>query len=467
MLNINKIYFSLNYLGIFFVTLFLSLSFCFFIDQDYGLSVQTGMFSLSLCAGIYCFFIFRYNHFPFLLCFVLLCFLMPFLHFFEYILNNGIIFQENIFGLASCPYTKDIEIFKRSISLGVVGVIGLTLGVLFFRALKVENNTLHSKKEIKTLGCFGFVFISFLAFLLSYIYAPQLSLFKSQYAHGINLSFFSKINFNGSWQLSYSLLIVTLLDTWNDKNKRRKLIKYGIFIINFLTIVIWLQFMRGDRECFGLVLAVGILFVYKLKISKLKIMLCGIIFVLLFFVLQYIGAARSHVHRLGRLPNFKECGFSLSVGTWSGALRSPVSVVGDFYYDSMEASNGKTMLSLFLSTIPGPVSRMFNIDRPVESTRGPAWEMRYGIGGTHCSVVPYMDFKIYGVLFFHIIYGFCFAFLESLMNRPSLSKRLLYGSIFVSLPFFVWYGELSLIRGIMAWMIVYSFYLFIAKKEIR
>lgn len=462
MLNNNKIFYSVKSLGIFFVLLSLSLFFCFYLEEGGVFSVVNGMISLFVCSSVFFLLVFRYKHFPFLLCFALALFLMPFLHLLEYVFDNSIIFNNIIFGLNPCPYTQDVQVLQITLAMAIVGVLGLLLGVLLFRSFQFKH-TLNNLKHVKTFGLPVFVFISILAFFLSYIYAPQLSLFESQYAYGVNFSFFSKINFNGSWQLSYAFVILSLLDIWNDKNKRRKLIKYVIFTINFLGIVIWLQFMRGDRECFGLVVAVAVLFLLNFKVSKLKIIYCGLFFIVFVFILQYIGAARSHIHKLGRLPTLKESSFRVFAGTWSGALRSPVSVAGDFYYDAMDVSNGKTMLSLFLSIVPGPVARAFNIERPVESTHGPAWEMRYGIGGTHVIVVPYMDFKMYGVLFFLFFYGFIFSYFESLMDSSTLSKKLLYGSLFTCLPFLIWYGELSFIRGLMAWMIVYGFYLLVPK----
>lgn len=460
-----KISFSLRNLGAFYILLSISLFLCFYFDSGAVFSVESGMLGLFAIMTVFCLYSFKYAHFPFLLCFVLLLLLMPFFHFLEYIIDNSIIFNGNVFGLNVCAYVQDVVVIKRTLSLAIVGAMGLLLGVVLFRSIKVSKNIKTVLNDITTLTLPVFIFISCLALFLSYIYAPQLSLFDSDYAHGANAFLFEKINFNGSWQMSYAFMVLTLVDTWNDKNRKRKIIKYLIFAVNLFTIVFWLQFMRGDRECFGLVVAVAVLFMLKINISKLKIVICGTVFVLFVFVLQYIGAARSHIHTLGRLPSIKESKMTVATGTWSGALRTPVSVAGDTYYETRKTTQGKTVLSLFLSSIPGPLAKLFNVDRPVTGLKGPAWEMRFGIGGTHCFVVPYMDFGLYGVLFFLILYGVIFAFLESLMDYPSVNKRLLYGVLFVCLPFFIWYGELSFIRGIMSWMIVYCFYLFLPKSK--
>lgn len=454
----DKIVFSLKSASMFFCLLSLSFLFGVLTDNGFVFSIYAGMSVLVCLSALFFFHVFKYQHFPFLLCLFIVLLLMPFLHITEYLLDGTTFIKWNIFGLTACPFVRDLAVVERTLSLAIAGVMGLCLGVLLFKSFKFDA---VSKKIVvpKTFNLPVYIFVTFLCFFLSYIYAPQLSLLEADYGHGVNFSFFKKINFNGSWQLSYAFLILLLLDIWNDKVTKRRIIKYIIFTVNFFTIVLWLQFMRGDRECFGVIVAVVVLFLIKIKISKVKIITCGLLFIVFVFLLQYLGAARSQMHLLGRWPNLKESRLRICTGPWSGALRSPVSVAGDFYYEGMEEKNGRTMLSLFLTIIPGPIARAFNIERPVEGTHGPAWEMRYGIGGTHCVVVPYMDFGIYGVLFFLTLYGFIFAFIESLMDSPSMSKKLLYGCMFTCLPFFIWYGELSFIRGIMAWMIVYGFYL--------
>ena len=154
-------------------------------------------------------------------------------------------------------------------------------------------------------------------------------------------------------------------------------------------------------------------------------------------------------------------------GTWSAVLLTPLSVTGDVYYGRMKFKGGETYWQYLLSVPPGTITRALGIERPIEGTHGPAWEMRYGIGGTHAMVVPYMNFSTPGVFFVLFLYGFFTGKLERLlMTNTQVNMQLLYASIFIAAPFWFWYGEMSLIRALMSFYIVWIIYKFMPKIRI-
>ena len=52
------------------------------------------------------------------------------------------------------------------------------------------------------------------------------------------------------------------------------------------------------------------------------------------------------------------------------------------------------------------------------------------------------------------------------MNPAGVVVRVMYGTFFVLGPFWVWYGDLSLVRGVMSFMIVWPVYRLLPKHGI-
>lgn len=410
----------------------------------------------------------RYQHFPFLISFALCIFFLPFIHILEYLLNEDIVVQDLVWGLMPNIYNKDINVISRLSTVGCIGVIGLFFGIVFFQIINVRKKNLALEFGIfpYSLKWGWFSVIGFFAFFLSLMNTPLRSIFEGAYAFSDSIAFVNKINFNGAWQLSYVFLLLLHLDFLLNPKGRVKVLKAFIVAVLFFIIVFWFQLMRGDRECFGLIVAMAVMFFVNtekgLKLSKFKLCLAGSILFVFVLLFQYVGLIRSTLYT-GEIPAFK-INTDMFVGTWTSALLTPLSVVGDMYYDSMELQKGKTFLDIFLSVPPGALTNAFGVERAIEATHGPAWQMRFGIGGTHAIVVPMMNFGICGVLFVSMLYGIFFSWVESLIDSFHMFGRLLYGALFIGLPIWFWYGELSGIRAVMAAFIVYVFYVMVVDK---
>lgn len=461
-------------------TFFLKIVFLFFImlggllicnlyNHQIVFSINKTMF-LSAVFLFLSFVYAKYRHFPFLIAFFLCVFFLPFIHVLEYIANGDIVLNKSIWGLNSNIYNQDINIIRRLSTVGCVGLIGICLGVAFFQTIlgiRKKNDAVPFGVFDYSLGVEWFCVFAGFSFFLSLINTPLQSIFEGAYAFGDSMAFVNKINFNGAWQLSYIFLLVLHIDFLLQQKSKIKIIKGVIVATLFFVIVFWFQLMRGDRECFGLIVSIAVMFFINtekgLKISKLKLCIAGGVLAIFVIIFQYVGLIRSTLYT-GKIPEFK-INTDMLVGTWSSALLTPLSVVGDFYYDTMELQKGKTFLDMFLSLPPGALTNALGVERAIEATQGPAWQMRFGIGGTHAVVVPFMNFGIYGVLCVSIIYGLLFSWAESLIDYFSMFGRLFYGALFVGLPIWIWYGELSGIRSVMAAFIVYIFYIAVAKQQ--
>jgi hypothetical protein len=280
--------------------------------------------------------------------------------------------------------------------------------------------------------------------------------------------------------VSYIILIALFIDQEFMKNSTKVLILKRAFLFgSVLGIVFFHQFSRGDRECVTLLAAFAILFAVKSFQSstdavarKFYFRKVGgmLAFVgLLFLAANVVGSVRSLLSH--NLPNdvlAREIRNALAhfyAGTWSAVLLTPLSAVGDFFQGFMELRLGSTYIDNLLSLIPSPFARLFDYIRPIEGTHGPAWEMRFGIGGTHILVVPYMNFGILGVYCIMFAQAALFAWIDNeVRHNNNFSKIFLFGSLIVIGPHWYWYGDMSLVRGVMAYAITWLLYCFLALK---
>ena len=388
---------------------------------------------------------------------------LPFIHLFEYLWNENIIYNDVIWGLTANPYNQNLEIIKRLAMVGAIGAYGLVAGYLFAK-ISHNQNQQNSKVTSKTLIMPAFLVIAFIALFLSWINAPKETILTAAYSTSQNR--LAGINFNAAWVLSYTFAALLLIDTFYENDVKIRRPKIIATIISFLIIVIWLQFMRGDRESVGLIIAFIVLWLLHnkdIKFNKKNIATAICVLILIFVSLQIVGDIRStswELHRIEIRP------VNLVAGTWSASLLTPLSVVGDFYFGQMDLQWGKTYWDYTISLPPGVLTQLMGIERPIDGQGGPAWKMRYGIGGTNVTVVPFMDFGAFGVFFILMLYGLLIGFVETRIQLLSgIKPQLLYASFFISAPFWFWYGEMSLARGIMSFYLVWWIYLLLPKNK--
>lgn len=390
---------------------------------------------------------------------------LPFLHLLESnepILIDG---HEFIWGLLANPYQQEADILALTALLGVLGMAGMVAGFLSHPPPTPSRQSSSAPTHlppIRPLTLEGSCVIAGLAIVLSWSSAPMETLASAAYTASESPLQSATINFNAGWLLSHILTLILVLDHLADLPGRRRRIKAAILIATLAVIVGWFQFLRGDREAVGLLIAIGAL--YLLRRPRLKTMdlaILGISAMLLFLAVQAIGSLRSQT-----VSDWRPAAVAIPLthGTWTASLMTVLSVAGDDHFGLFECRCGDTYVDFARSATPGIMAQVLDYERPLEGTRGPAWEMRYGLGGTHAVVVPFMNFRVAGVILVLFAYGWLLARAESAAYRAlTVPRGLFYGTLVAVVPFWFWYGEMNLVRGLMACLLAWLLYLILPK----
>lgn len=385
--------------------------------------------------------------------YVLIIYAIPFVHCVEYVFSDISTFagREWIWGLKANEYERDLRIIERMAHAGAIGALALIAGMSAAGALGRRTSRIHESG--KRLRWFSFAFVALVAVALSWASAPTETIFHTSYTKSSNP--LSGTNVNAAYLLSYVFASMLAVDTMLEVRRsvrRRKVIVTALVAV---IIVVWFQFMRGDRESMGLVAALAALSLLAVPglstriFGSKRLLAAGIVVLCLIVVAQKVGTMRGSAFGKEFVEAIKVGDFSLLHGTWSAVALTPLSVVGDFERDRMSRRWGSTYIDYLLSLPPSFVAAAIGYQRPLESTRGPAWEMRYGIGGTHLMVVPYMNFGAIGIVVILGIWGLLIGRVEAFSARRSARGLLLYATFFVVGPLWIWYGDMLLVRALM------------------
>jgi len=449
-------------------------------DKPFSIPVTMFIFSAAVILGLKT----NISRFSFFTKAMVVIYALPFVHCFEYIFNQSIIYDASIWGLHSNPYNANLEIVKRMAMNGCIGLLGLLSGYLIYTIMNTGIGRHGSIRiEYTTLKLNIFILLSALCVILMALSAPSESLFLKGYTFSKSIIDKLGIRFSAMNFLSFGYAGLLFVDTLYEVNIRKRKIKYRIFATVILIVVIWFGFLRGDREWIGLLCGVLVLYILrgdagsinnfwgqlKIKIEKVKffrkraLLKCIIIFLIVFFASQILGSVRFKALpvaiREGRLKNV-----NFLSGTWSAVLLTSLSVTGDFYNGLMQPKMGRTYLDYLLSLPPGPVAQILDFERPIEKYRGPACDMRYGGGGIHVMVVPYMNFKSFGLFLVLLLYGLFIAYLEQKGSDDNAKSRFIYMCGFILGPFWFWYGDMVFIRMVMIFYIVWWTYRIFVKR---
>jgi hypothetical protein len=171
-------------------------------------------------------------------------------------------------------------------------------------------------------------------------------------------------------------------------------------------------------------------------------------------LLTEIGSVQEFVALLAALHQGGVLGVSnLLHGTWSAVLLTPLSVAGDFVNGRLDLKMGRDYLDLLLSVPPGLVTDLVGYERPIDATRGPAWEMRYGMGGTHAVVLPFMNFRMAGVVLIPALWAYLVVRYEKFaVRRVSVANLSLLVTIVLAAPHWLWYGEKNGFNALVLWL---------------
>ena len=459
----------------------------FHLDIFFPVYISSTIFVVTMLHLYYLFKKQRVGYLTLLLYFV---FALPFIHIIPYIwFNFDTATPLQMWGLRANPYMLDKQVINLTAMIGAVGAIGLTFG----STIAAQNIVFSFDKRVniccknmvafpRSLSMPLFIIWLIAALFLSWITAPQQTIFTAAYTE--SEAILTGLNFSSSWMFSYAMLAFILSDVIFDRNSYNKKIKKFLFLVSTAYITIWLQLLRGDREILPFVLAAFMMyFLWGKSLNQkhrkpavidrhLNLRYIVVISAFIFtFIVSYIIAkirllvvGLTDIHSVmvtlsELLESEAVSSYDLLSGTWSAVLLTPLSVAGDYVNGILFIKYGSTYVDLFLSLIPGFIADIIGYTRPITATHGPAWEMTYGLGGTHATVVPFMNFMMAGVFLIVMSWSFVITFMERrLLKHLTVLRLSLLGVITFTIPHWLWYGEKNIINCLIIWVLLSACY---------
>jgi hypothetical protein len=312
------------------------------------------------------------------------------------------------------------------------------------------------------------------AIVLSWLVAPQETILAATYTQ--SEAVIELASFGSAWMISYVLLTFALCDAILDTNRPRARFKRHLVIGAICIVLVYFQLLRGDRAAIPFVFSVFLVYFYwaapitrkehqrfpwkGIGVGAVVLVMMSMIVGALRHSLTDISDMRALVELLGDLYESEVIGVStLLHGAWSPILLTPLSVAGDHIHGSLPLKWGQDYLNLLLSIPPGFLADAVGYERPVDAFRGPAWEMRYGMGGTHASVVPFMNFRMLGVLLIPALWAYIVARYEKgALKRLSISNLALLGTAALASAHWLWYGDKYGFNALVIWFLLSFFY---------
>jgi len=401
---------------------------------------------------------------------------MPFIHIPPYLWYDFSTVPSRLWGLTSNPYNTDKEIVSLTAMLGAVGGLGVAFGVsLNTIRLEYDNGrTLYAARRQITTIAFP-VWLTWVAVgvLLSWLATPSETIFTASYTH--SQSTLDSANFDSAWMMSYVILTFALNDALLETDPVSKNLKRKIIFFTVALLVVVFQMLRGNRESFSWVFGIAIVYYYwaagyihgaEKRVPWMKL---GLWVLMLLVFAMVVGNLRSALTgaditvasemAVGLFQSRADEDVKLLDGTWSGALLTPLSVAGDHVNHMLAIKWGKDYIDYLLSLPPGFIADAIGYVRPISRNVGPAWEMRYGGGGTHAVVLPFMNFRMAGVFFIPALWAYvCSQYERLAVKKVSVTNLSLLVVLVMASPHWLWYGEKNVLNAFILWLIFSLFY---------
>jgi hypothetical protein len=405
---------------------------------------------------------------------IFLIYAIPFIHIVPYLwLDLQADTPEVLWGLLSNEYNTNLQIVTLMASMGAVGALGFLFGnQVAQNGIKIEKNErCFNETTSGSMPLYLFYLWILVGIFFSYIFAPSSTIFEGR-TTGYSLS--AEWGFGSSWFFSYVIMLFALADSIFESRLSVRRHKFFLIICSSLYILIWLQLLRGDRESlpalvagFIMILYGRIIFTNENKVNKKVLIKFYFIIFFILLISSFIVMFRSEVAGLDIEDALSEI-FSYSSnyqienimhGTWSAVLLTPLSISGDYFYQLLPIEYGKTYFNLIASIIPGFIADWIGYMRPIDETRGPAYMMKFGQGGTHAVVVPFLNFRMIGIFVVVVIWSYFLSKAEVFcLTRPNTPKLAFIGSLIAIAPHWLWYGEKIAISGLIVWGLLYLCY---------
>lgn len=351
------------------------------------------------------------------------------------------------------------EVARIVLLVALVGLCGLTLGC------NLGFHTTTKRREVAetpVLGIPAFLFLTLATIIAAALTAPTETIFEGRYALDQSKSTAEQISFSGLVLIVQITFLALALDHTRTQGRERlpKGVALGLALAFYIIV---LQFLRGDREATTMLLALGVLYAVKpfsgARVSDLSgkgIARLLALALAVFAAAAFIGMIRSSLSASGEVLVLAEVLGDVFYNSWTATITTVLGAAAIDANGQMELLLGQTYVELAQSLLPGGVYETLGVERPLSGSTGPAWWfMGLSLGGTHVTVVPFMNYGILGVALVLFVYGFFVGSIERLaFNMPSPIWQLSYLSAFAVLPHWFWYGDLYCVRAIMIVAIV-------------
>lgn len=434
------------------------------------------------------------------------------------------------------PLMHDHTLISQMVMVGLAGLFGLLAGI----ALVARRGTASlasaphprsldgsgaSDAPYPTLGVGAFVAAIGLILLLSWIFAPSETIFTAAYKKSVAGSIAAAINFRSAFHIASVLIVLLFLDAERSKQRGTGYIwKVGTVLALTLGIAVFLQFLQGERDAVGTMLAMMALYVTaplspiekkrtedtsderqhvtadgsdqqqatssgfvvnllqrsrnKLTTKRVfgclrpplpqhsgdtektaaqvanavvwrRIIVLVVPLAVLASIAVLIGVVREGISsRQLDIPH--ELASYWKYSPWNSVLLTNLFMAETALYGQMKYEAGQTYLDYLISLPPGFITRPLGIERPIDRHFIDGWGFAgKSAGGIHIAVIPFKNFGIAGVMGVLLLYGFFIATLEAAAMGAAFWPRLLYGTTVSTAIFWFWYGDMTMIRGLM------------------
>ena len=366
------------------------------------------------------------------------------------------------------PLAEDFQDTPRTLeimlALGLLGLVGLVTGLLLAGP---SRPTVATQEPLPVLGAGSYLAGLGAAFGLSWLSAPSETILVARYSLDQSVTPSSALHFDAAYLMAYILLCVLLVDADFDRGRpRRRSTKLLCLLAVSGYIIVFHQLLRGDRECTGLMaamLAHALTSVHATGSTRPLVLRRRLVAVAVASALMVTGLVGLTVTRMTLGERALLSPQTLLEGatnsTWTAVLLSDLSLADRFRRGEMKVEGGRTYLDYLLSLPPGFLADALGWRRPLEASRGPfTLFMDVASGGCHLPLVPFMNFRWVGVFLVLTLNGWMLGRMERWANHPGRAQRFAYIATFTFLPFWLWYGDMYLIRGAMGMALCWGAY---------
>lgn len=377
--------------------------------------------------------------------------------------------------------SRDHDIMSKMLTMAAVGLCGMMAGMEFmaifggrFKSAAPARRDTNSSR-LPTLGWRWFGSLLAVSLLLSWLHAPNKTIFEAAYySSTANPMQIVGTGLQASYLVSYLILILLYVDAEREHpGSQRRRRKFAAVAVVAAYIVVVFQFLRGDRECTGLLAGAALLYVTnptapavprgmrsfwsmdsqfrRMLTLALPTVACILAFV---FLETFRHSASGTVFDNPLLA--KSFVDRTRSNTWTAVARNNLGLAADYHYGTIEYLNGQTYVDYLLSLPPGAITALIGYQRPLDSSANPSqwYTCLTSIGGMHPVVVPFRNFGIWGVIPAMFICGAIISYCETRNRHAMFSDRLLYGFVATTSMLWYWYGDINIVRALMAWGIL-------------